>query len=100
MLVHAVTEQRVERDRQETSRVAPVLKELALLVCERIERVYRIGAEARERGYVVRSRQDVDGIDLEGVDARREPAQMLARGLCRPRSETLGNDREPARLGR
>src|SRR6185436_8439328 len=79
--------------------MAPVLEELALLIGERIESAGRIRAEARKRRHVVRARQNVDGVDLEGMDARHELAQVRDGRLGGPWTESLRCDGKAARFG-
>src|SRR2546421_2382702 len=60
--------------------MAPVLEELMLVVGEGVERVHRVWAEAREGGHVMGADEDVDGVDLECVEAGGELADVRDRG--------------------
>src|SRR5436190_13306090 len=96
--VHAPPEQRVQRRREQRRLVAEVLEELPALVRERVDRRGRVRAEPRERGEVLRAREDVDGIDLERVHAARDAPHVRESDAARRarRAETLRDEREPA----
>jgi hypothetical protein len=62
--VHAIPDERVERDRHQARGVPPVFEQLAPVVGERVERVRPIGAEPRERRYIVGAARTFP-VDLE-----------------------------------
>ena len=100
--VHAPTEQRVQRGRQQTRRVTGVLEQLVALVRELVERGDGVGAEPRERGHVLRAHEHVDRVDLErrARARRRAGRRQCRRGASAAPTEALRREREPTRLAR
>src|SRR5262249_1020155 len=74
------------------------VEQLACAVRQRVERLGGVRSQAGEGGHVMSPDEHVDGIDLEGVHARGESAQVRRRGTRRARAESLSGDRETARL--
>ncbi len=79
--VHAPAQVRLQAHRQQRGLVAPVLEQPSRgVVGEPVERLDRVGAEAREGGQVVRALEDVDRVDLHDAEALDQRAQLAGAG--------------------
>ena len=98
--LHLPTPQRMHRDRQQSSLVAPVLEQLPVAICHPVQRLARVRADARPRGQIVRAREDVDAVDLQGIRVLKHATQMPAVGDTSGAwsVQSLGRERDPPRL--
>lgn len=98
VLLHAAPHEWIKRNRQQASRMAPVFEKLALAVRERIEPLHAVRTETRECQNVMRTHDYVHRVDLERMRLRGKLPEMGNRRCRRFCRESLGGDREPARL--
>ena len=69
VFVHTESEERPCFDRDDTSFVRPLLRELAAAINSSVEKRRRIRAEPREEGLIMRGDKDIDEIELDQPQA-------------------------------